>query len=242
MAMVEGECLENLDRYAEAVELYWLAAMQLREGAPPLAMRRLVDLYSALGQLPVLETAVAREATLFPVQFRRSFLGRADAELGADGQKLLEQQLAYSSIPAFERVRHFRKAARERRWEVLLLALQLKTDERYENALEHEILSWKRREAISALMSVSVEAVPILEGGLLRDAANPYLQAALLACRATDQQHPEVAGNDNSNQSWEIARTLQGVTGNEATPARFRKPPVTLRLPTQLTPVFKTSE
>jgi len=240
MAMAEGACLENLGRYREAVELYWPAAMSLGGNVSPLAMRRLVDFYAAAGQSAVLEAAVARETTAFPVYFGVLISGRADTELKPEQEKLVEHEMLYSSLPAFERVRHFRKAARERRWEMLLSALQFKPDTRNETALDQQIPAWRRREAISSLALVAKEAVPILERALEADAKNPYLQAALLFCRASEEQ-PFALIQNTDVKNWEINQTLQDVIGFEPTPWRFPTPPPTLRLPTQLPLFFKTA-
>jgi tetratricopeptide (TPR) repeat protein len=240
MALVEGVCLENLGRYNEAVELYWPAAMHLSASIPPLAMRRLIDLYAAAGQMAVLEAAAAREAKAFPVQFRLRYLGKADAELRDYDQKLLEHELVYSSIPTFERIHRFRKAARERRWDILLAALQYKPNEHHETALDHEIPLWQRREAMSAMAMVSVEAMPVLQHALQRDAANPYLQAALILGSPPEQKRLRLAKLDLNS---EVSRVLQEAMGYDygTMSLQFSKLPFTLRLPSQLPPVFRTS-
>lgn len=62
MALSEGICLEHLGRYNEAVEMYWLAAANRRyDYLPPLALRRLTDIYLAAGQEDDLKAQVYEE-------------------------------------------------------------------------------------------------------------------------------------------------------------------------------------
>ena len=209
----------------------------------PLAMRRLVDLYTAAGQVKVLEAAVAREAKGLSLQFRLNYTGRADIELTAEQQKQWQSHLAYSSLPAIDRVRTFRKAARERQWEVLLAPLQYRPAATYDTALDHEVPAWERREAIAALTLIAPEAVPVLRRALQQDRENPYLQAALLLCAPRAEQRRWLEQNTDystaGNRSYEVEQIMQETSGYRTTPLRFPKLPAKLKLPGQLPPVFQ---
>ncbi len=238
MALVESVCLENLGRTDEAVKLLWPAALRL-SGGPPHAMRRLIDLYAKAGQIAVLEAAVAREAQAYQAYFRTQFGGSPHSELRENEQKMLKNELARSAFPAFERVRHFRKAARERRWSVLLAALHFKPNERYETALDHQIPSWNRREAIAALALVYQEAAPILERALKTDAANPYLRAAWLFCLTPEQRQNWLAQSKNDGETQKTLQEAVSDGSYNLMPLSFPTPPATLQLPSELPPVFQ---
>lgn len=210
MVLAESACLENLGRYDKAVELLWPVVWQLPNNLPPRALRHLVDLYLTTGQIAVLRTAAAQEKT-----------------------PRLDRKLAYSNFSSIERVRHCRKAARERRWKVLLASLHYSENEHYESELRRDIAFWNRREAIVALSLMADEAAPILERALAKK-QNPYFRAAWLACVPLEQR-----------QSWleQLQNVLEAQTIFDAairedlfvlTPIVFPKPPASLRLPAEL--------
>jgi len=230
MAITEGVCLEHLGRVDEAVALYWPASVFLTGGCAPLAMRRLVDLYAQAGQLPVLEAAVAREATDYSLYMRSLATGRPRPIVTDEDREWLAEIMARSAFPGFKAIVRARQMARDKKWVQLLGMVRRDPD------MGH------RREAAAVLATPA--AVPLLEAALREDAnweanpqpgrePSPYVAAALVAAGArTEAQIIKI-----SPRSWDSGLALQEVAGCGAR-GQFPAPTRAPRLPASLKPVF----
>lgn len=225
MAISEGICLENLGRHDEAVQLYWPAAIVLYAGAPPLAMRRLIDLYSASGQLAVLDDAIEREQQQFIEAARQTAGGDDTRPLDEEGQRLFELLVSNSSLPYLAKIRQFRTAARAGNWQPLLAVLQKEPADKGQR--ETTLL----REVFETLTLAPAQAVPVLESALKTAPDNLQLQAALLYCRANEKQRAELF--DGGPQS-EAENVLRAIGPRKSPSPNFPAIPENLTLPDSL--------
>ncbi|RYZ87434.1 MAG: hypothetical protein EOP06_12685 [Proteobacteria bacterium] len=180
--VIQGDCLEHLGRYREAIEGYWEAAAYLQGDSQPIALRRLIDIYTAQGRMEVLFKAIELEkkALFSTVAYDYQILREKD--LSDDQKEGLAIRAAMYPIFQIAKIAQLRQAARDHDWNKLLPLLE-STSIRREVASPTEVSpNLISVEAIAALMLVKEVALPQLKVALERTPQSPYLQAAVLAC------------------------------------------------------------
>ena len=237
MAMTEGECLEHLGRFDEAVALYFPAALNLSAGVTPEAMRRLVELYSRTGQLDALKSNVTRERAAFELQTK----GWMENMGGNEEQQaaMVERQLLWSGTGSFDRVFPARLLVQEQKWNELAAQLR-EFEERDDNA------KWNRREALAALLDLPAsqrsQVLPALQRAQTLDKDNDYLSATVLYLQNTSVAEA-LAQLTDEGEKYRLQMVLAEATGGNLAPfARQYAPiPPGLKLPALLPVVFKAS-
>jgi tetratricopeptide (TPR) repeat protein len=246
VALSEGECLEHLGRYPEAVELYWNAAVNINSTVAPKAMRRLIDLYSATGQIEVLEKAAQREIKALPGHYALSVWGMKLADLDEEKRGTVSHRVTGFSIFYFEQVKTLREAILRKEWKPLVTILGptqgLSSGGPYEYRRNEKEGILERTEAVSALFSMASLALPKLESELVANPANPYLKAAVMACRAKAPQRIHLTSNQ-VNQDEDVRLILWDVLSPGTGPVSLPlNPKLQLQLPTELPAIFKVPE
>jgi tetratricopeptide (TPR) repeat protein len=241
MAVAEGICLENLGRTNEAVELYWPAALYLQGGYKAEAMRRLVDLYSASGQLNVLTESLRRERAAYTTLMEQDVDYYTRSYKGAEREEVLRTdvqiKLSNSSLPACESIIQFRTAARDHNWKLLLDVLQEKSQDGDLIAVGSRDVDWRQNEAYAALLTVASRARPALERAARREPDNIPLHVALWLSSTPEQQ----AAYRKSGASWVFPAQARAESFlvNQGTAPPFPQPGRHLKFPTALEAIYK---
>ena len=222
MAIAEGICLENLGRHDEAVQLYVQATRYVGEGVPPIALRRLLDLYASAGQLADLDALMALETAGVRRRAREIFDGDATRALDADEQRQVEDRLSFSFVPAWKRERALRIAAREQKWAPLIEAIGAKPQTGDATADAY------RRDAFVLLAQTPELLEFALQRALQSDPESIWLQVALHYHRADATERARM--RDGAPQS-ELENHVRELPIQPDEPTDFPPIPENLRLP-----------
>ncbi len=245
MAINEGQCLEHLGRFDEAVALYLPAALHLNATQTPEAMRRLVALYAQTGQLDALSQNIAREQAAFekrvehPIRF-----------LGDDVLDTQNRMRMYSGLSSFDRVYGAQLLLEHRKWDELVAQMQrvVQMGNEKKFALQDH---WNSNEALRVLLQLpaplAVEALPSVQEAQKHADNKFFLRAVEQQLQNTIAGNPRAPLLDKEEQgwldsAWSIAMGWSLASHHVPWETRDYAPvPPGLKLPALLPVVFKAS-